>query len=145
MFAPLKPSVATADRRGMLRLLGAALAVGAGLSPAAGAQEEPIRPWRRRRALRRALRRARRRERAAAREALNRGEVRPLSELLESFNQEIGGEVVDVTYREGPRGWRGYIVKSVQPGGRLARHVINARTGEIITMREALRRLDAAQ
>lgn len=116
----------------------------------AEAQDRPRRRrwrefFRRRRELRRARRRARRRDRAAARDALNRGEVRPLSELLDLFNEEVGGEVLDVTYREGPRGWRGYVVKSIQPGGRLARHVIDARTGEIVTLREALDRLDGLE
>lgn len=71
------------------------------------------------------------------RDAIERGEVRPLFELMRKFERQVKGEVLDVRYRE-RGGNRVYIFIVLRPNGRVTRYVMDARNERIFTLDEAL-------
>jgi uncharacterized membrane protein YkoI len=102
-----------------------------------GARRRQLR--RERRQLRRENRRERRQERGdsdAVRDAVRRGEIHPLRELMTYFEQRTGARILDVEYRN-RGGQHLYGFKVSTPAGRLRWEVINAATREIMTLDEA--------
>ena len=75
----------------------------------------------------------------AIREAVKRGEIEPLRDLMQYFENQTGVEIIDVRHRF-IAGQHFYGFKVRTPRGRLRWAVINAATREIMTMREARRR-----
>jgi len=103
--------------------------------PGDPAAAQGLPPWQRRRRDRR-RRRWRRRERRQLRDAIERGEVRPLHDLMRKFKRQVDGEVLDVRYRErGPN--KVYIFIVLLPNGRVTRYVMDARNERIFTLDEA--------
>lgn len=131
---PDKPSVLS--RRAFLTACAAMICC---VLPGDPAAAEGLPPWQRRRRQRRRERRRRRwrrRERRQLRDAIERGEVRPLHDLMRKFKRQVDGEVLDVRYRErGPN--RVYIFIVLLPGGRVTRYVMDARNERIFTLEEA--------
>jgi uncharacterized membrane protein YkoI len=66
-----------------------------------------------------------------AREALGSGEVLPLHEVLGRLQRTHPGQVLEVELEREDGRWR-YEVKLLQPGGRLARLQVDARTAEVL-------------
>ena len=70
-----------------------------------------------------------------ARRALERGEIRPISELLERLRTQVPGEVVGIEFERGHGKWV-YEFKVIDEGGRLLEVYVDARTGDVISMEE---------
>ena len=66
-----------------------------------------------------------------AREAVRTGEILPLADVLQRLEKEQQGQVLEVEL-ERKHGRIYYEVKLLQPGGRVVKHLIDARTGELI-------------
>lgn len=70
-----------------------------------------------------------------ARQALMRGEVRPLAEVLRQVSARVPGEVIAVEFERERRGaasrWV-YEVKLIRPNGRLIEVYVDAASGEIL-------------
>jgi len=70
----------------------------------------------------------------AARAALQAGEVRPLTVILERVARDLPGQVLEVELeREGGR-WL-YDLKVLQPGGSMVKVKVDARTAEVLRSR----------
>ena len=74
-----------------------------------------------------------------AHQALARGEVRPLAEILARVAVEVPGEVVDVEFER--ETWRGtkiwvYELKIISPDGRLLEALVDAATGHLLEIEE---------
>ncbi len=67
----------------------------------------------------------------AARRALERGEVLPLSEILAVVERDIDGAVIEVEF-ETKRRRHTYELKLITPGGRVVEVHVDAATGAII-------------
>ena len=74
-----------------------------------------------------------------ARDALAAGEVMPLEAVLDRLQRTLPGRVLDVELEREDGRWI-YQVKLMQPGGRLTRVDLDARTAEVLRLRERLRR-----
>lgn len=66
-----------------------------------------------------------------ARDALRAGEVLPLSTLLERLQRSHPGRVLEVELEREDGRWI-YEVKLLEPGGRLLRLDVDARSGEVL-------------
>lgn len=66
-----------------------------------------------------------------AREALQRGEVRPVAEVLAVVGAEVPGEVIEVEL-EREYGRLVYELKVIAPDGRVSEVLVDAATAEII-------------
>jgi uncharacterized membrane protein YkoI len=66
----------------------------------------------------------------AAREALRRGEILPLSQILAIVQRRVPGDVIDVELDRHHGQWR-YEVKVLTSTGRVREVKLNARTGEV--------------
>lgn len=93
---------------------------------------------RRRRRLRRLRRRAIRRFRhrhggipSEARDAVRRGDIRPLRDVLAAVSRRSDAEVLDVDLHEAPRGWV-YALRVLTPAGRVRDVFLDARTLEVL-------------
>ncbi|MCG6896772.1 MAG: PepSY domain-containing protein [Thiocapsa sp.] len=74
-----------------------------------------------------------------ARDALQRGEVRPIAEILQGVSAEVPGEVIEVEleregHRDGPH-WV-YELKVITASGRLLEILVDAATGRILAVEE---------
>ena len=78
------------------------------------------------------------------REAIRRGEARPLFQVMMRFQRRIPGEVLDVRYRERGR-HRVYMFVVLMDTGRIRRFVVDARTEETFTLEEARRHYGIAE
>ena len=67
----------------------------------------------------------------AARRAVERGEIRPLNEILNVLRAQVPGQVVDVELEREDENWV-YEIKVLDSGGRRTKAYIDARTGEIL-------------
>jgi len=83
--------------------------------------------------------RSRRQRWREMREAVRRGEIRPLREIVRHFKREIGHDIIDIRYRRAGRHHL-YGFKTLTDSGRLQWYVVNAATKEILTLEEARRR-----
>jgi hypothetical protein len=106
------------DRRGFILALGPSLAAG----QAGWAEERPGRKA------------ADRGDHDRARRALQRGEIRSLSEILADLKPELGGEVIEVELKSKNGGYL-YKFKILPSSGRLWEVYVDAATGKI-TKRE---------
>ena len=66
-----------------------------------------------------------------AREALRRGEILSLSEILKTLGDELGGDVIEVEF-EREDGLFVYEFKIVTPDGRVEEVYVDAATAEIV-------------
>jgi len=73
---------------------------------------------------------AKRRAQMEAIEAKRRGEILPLTRILEISQQYAPGEVIEVEYKRGPR----YEIKTVLDNGRVLEVTLDARTGELLEL-----------
>jgi len=77
-----------------------------------------------------ARREAKRQAQIDAIEAKRRGEILPLTRILEIAQQYAPGEVIEVEYKRGPR----YEIKTVLTNGRVMEVTLDARTGELLEL-----------
>ncbi|MBK1717251.1 PepSY domain-containing protein [Thiocystis violacea] len=74
-----------------------------------------------------------------ARQALNRGEVQPIADILASVAHAIPGEVIEVEFDDaedlGDVSWR-YELKILADDGRLREVQVDAATGRILSVEE---------
>jgi len=73
---------------------------------------------------------AKRRAQMEAIEAKRRGEILPLTRILEIAQQYAPGEVIEVEYKRGPR----YKIKTLLDNGRVLEVKLDARTGELLEL-----------
>lgn len=73
-----------------------------------------------------------------ARDAVQAGQVLPLSTLLERLEREHPGQVLEVELERDDGRWI-YEVKLLQSGGRLLRLDLDARSGEVLKRRDRSR------
>lgn len=66
-----------------------------------------------------------------AREAVRAGEILPLTDVLQRLEKDQPGQVLEVEL-ERKHDRIVYEVKLLQPGGRVVKYLIDARTGELI-------------
>ncbi len=74
-----------------------------------------------------------------ARHALERGEVRPLAEILARVTAAVPGEVVSVEFERQHRHDRGrwqYEIKILAPDGRLREVCVDAASGQIVDIED---------
>ena len=64
--------------------------------------------------------------------ALQEGEAKPLTQILETVKKEIGGDIIGVDF-ESVRGRNIYELKVVAPDGRLREVYVDAMTAEILS------------
>ncbi len=69
-----------------------------------------------------------------ARDARERGEIRPLKEILRPIESRYGGEMRYFVGLFEQNGRKVYVIDWVTRNGELVQFTINARTGEIITV-----------
>jgi uncharacterized membrane protein YkoI len=68
-----------------------------------------------------------------ARLALRRGEIRPLSQIMEELKTQLGGEVIEVSFKPKRRGRNyAYEFKVVTPKGRISEILVDATTAKIL-------------
>ncbi|MBM3951664.1 MAG: peptidase [Rhodospirillales bacterium] len=67
----------------------------------------------------------------AARRAVERGEIRPLAEILSSLRDRIGGDIVGVELEREHGRWV-YEIKALDARGRRVKYYVDARTGDIL-------------
>lgn len=60
-----------------------------------------------------------------AREALQRGEIRPLDEILAKVRREIPGEIIEVEFEREHGIWQ-YEIKAIDPSGRRMKIYVDA-------------------
>jgi len=71
-----------------------------------------------------------------AREAVERGELRPLSEILESIRKEFSGKVLDVELEREDSGALVYEVEILTEGGRVLELEYDGRTGRRLSIED---------
>lgn len=71
----------------------------------------------------------------AAREALRRGEILPLTRILAVAQRAEPGDVIEVELDRHREGWR-YKVEVLTPGGRVRKLRIDARTGAVLEVKD---------
>jgi uncharacterized membrane protein YkoI len=67
----------------------------------------------------------------AARRAVERGEIRPLAEILSALRNRVAGDIVGVELEREHGRWV-YEIKALDARGRRAKFYVDARTGDII-------------
>jgi len=70
-----------------------------------------------------------------ARRAVDRGEARPIAELLKRLKTQVPGEVVGVEFEREHGRWV-YEFKIIDSGGRLLEVYVDAQTGTVLSMEE---------
>lgn len=70
-----------------------------------------------------------------AREALRRGEVLPLTRILAIAEKHAPGEVIEVEL-ETKKGNLFYELKIIGPAGRVQEMLLNARTGDVVSLKD---------
>ncbi|MFY8118104.1 MAG: PepSY domain-containing protein [Roseateles sp.] len=75
-----------------------------------------------------------RRDHERARAALRAGEILPLQQILQSVQRSHPGEVLEVELEREDGRWV-YEIKLLQPGGRLMRLDVDARSAEVLRAR----------
>jgi uncharacterized membrane protein YkoI len=70
-----------------------------------------------------------------ARHAVERGDIRPLAEILATVRDKLPGEVVRVEIEQRDGHWR-YEFRTIDPQGRLFDVFVDARTGDVVRIRE---------
>jgi uncharacterized membrane protein YkoI len=70
-----------------------------------------------------------------AREAVERGEILPLTEILERVEARHGGRMIEVEFESADSRWF-YELELIQPDGRIIEVTVDAVTGE--TLRSAI-------
>ena len=68
----------------------------------------------------------------AAFAALRRGEILPLTRIMQIATAQVPGDVIEIEYKAGPN----YEVKILSRTGRVIEMKIDARTGEILAMED---------
>ncbi len=71
----------------------------------------------------------------AAREALQRGEILPLTRILNIALERVAGDVIEVDLDREDDGWE-YEVKILTPTGRVREVTLDARTGRILKIED---------
>lgn len=74
-------------------------------------------------------------DRDALREAVSRGEIRPLAEILDIVRSKLPGEIIGVEVENRKDRWT-YELRVLDPKGRLFEVHVDARTGAIERIRE---------
>lgn len=70
-----------------------------------------------------------------ARQAVVRGDVLPLKQVMEHLErQRPGGHILEVELEQKGSGWI-YEIKQLEPGGQLVKLKLNAKTGELLEAR----------
>lgn len=70
-----------------------------------------------------------------ARQALLRGDVMPLTQLLQNLNrQQPGTQILEVELEQQGSRWM-YEIKQLEPGGQLVKIKVDAKTGELLQTR----------
>jgi uncharacterized membrane protein YkoI len=70
-----------------------------------------------------------------ARHAVERGDIRPLAEILATVRDKLPGEIVRVEIEQRGGHWR-YEFRTVDAQGRLFDVFVDARTGDVVRIRE---------
>lgn len=70
-----------------------------------------------------------------ARQALERGEARPLRAILESVEQELDGRIVEIEF-EVRDGRYVYEFEYIAPDGRLLEALVDAKSGRVLSIAE---------
>ena len=70
-----------------------------------------------------------------ARRAVDRGEARPIAELLEKLKTQVPGEVVGVEFEKEQGQWV-YEFKIIDNNGRLLEIYVDAQSGEVLSIEE---------
>lgn len=70
-----------------------------------------------------------------ARQALEAGEILPLRTVLETLLRNTPGQVMEIELERRGERWV-YEIKLLRPGGSLARYLVDAREGTIISRRD---------
>jgi uncharacterized membrane protein YkoI len=71
---------------------------------------------------------AKRQAQEEALQALQRGEILPLNQVLEIAGREVPGKVIEVEYKAGPK----YEIKMLAADGRVREVKLDARTGRVL-------------
>lgn len=71
---------------------------------------------------------AKRQAQEEALQALQRGEILPLNQVLEIATREVPGKIIEVEYKAGPK----YEVKVLAADGRIREVKLDARTGLVL-------------
>ena len=79
-----------------------------------------------------AERRAKKEAQEAAFAALRRGEILPLTRIMQIATTRVPGDIIEIEYKAGPR----YEVEILSKAGRIIKMKIDARTGEILEMKD---------
>jgi len=69
-----------------------------------------------------------------AREALQRGEIKPLSEILTMVQKEMPGEIVEVDFERDDGLWL-YELKMIDPSGRFMKVYVDAANNSIVKVK----------
>ncbi|HEY8585114.1 MAG TPA: PepSY domain-containing protein [Rhodanobacter sp.] len=65
-------------------------------------------------------------------EALQRGEILPLTQVLDIALRQVPGKVIEVEYEAGPQ----YEIKILTPDGRIREVELDARTGDVLKIKD---------
>ncbi|KFN49449.1 PepSY domain-containing protein [Arenimonas composti] len=71
----------------------------------------------------------------AARAALQRGEILPLARILEQVQRREPGDVIEIELEREDEGWE-YDVKVLTPSGVVRKLTLDARTGEVLKVKD---------
>jgi uncharacterized membrane protein YkoI len=73
-----------------------------------------------------------------ARRALQRGEIRPLTAIMQQIQTQLGGEVIEVEFKGQGKGRKHlYEFKILTPSGRISEVLVDAATAEILGREDA--------
>jgi uncharacterized membrane protein YkoI len=64
--------------------------------------------------------------------AMRRGEILPLTRILEIANRHVAGDIIEVEYKGGPM----YEIKILTASGRVREVKLNARTGALLEIED---------
>ncbi len=64
--------------------------------------------------------------------AMRRGEILPLTRILEIANRHVAGDIIEVEYEGGPK----YEIKILTASGRVREVKLNARTGALLEIED---------
>lgn len=65
-------------------------------------------------------------------EALQRGEILPLTQVMDIALRKVPGKVIEVEYEAGPK----YEIKILTPDGHIREVELDARTGEVLKIKD---------
>lgn len=75
---------------------------------------------------------AKKRAQKEALEAMQRGEILPLTQVLDIALRHVPGRVIELDYKAGPQ----YEIKILTPDGRIREVKLDARTGEVLKIKD---------